>query len=363
MKRAGGLMETIAEARTLTLAAWRAARGKRDRPEVRKFLERLDDETGKISRELRQGAFRFGHYRNFGIRDPKSRTIHAPPFRDRVVHHALIAVTGPVFESGALAQSYACRRGKGQHAALRQAQTWVRSAGWFFKADLAKYYDSVDHELLRLSLRRRFREQRLLDLFDCLLESYAHSPGKGLPIGALTSQYLGNFYLDTVDRWIKQKCLVRGYLRYMDDLLLFGSQTELDQVRRDLGTVLEGLGLALKHGGILNRCEMGVPYLGFVLYPNRTRLNRLGRRRLRRKLRSLERDWERGRVGERELQARGEALLAHARFGDDVAWRRTVVGFSRFRETPEPATRAAGRLVEQFREELPLGLSQQEQAG
>jgi len=354
MKRIGGLFDAICDRRTLALAAWRAAQGKRERPEVRQFLDRFDAEADQIGHALRDGKFCFGSYRTFAIRDPKCRTIHAPPFRDRVVHHAIVAVTGPVFERGAIAQSYACRKGRGQHAALARARQWMRRGDWFLKLDVAKFYDSVDHEILRLQLARRFRERRLLDLFDHLLVSHFHSLGKGLPIGALTSQYLGNFYLDPVDHWVNQTCHVSRYLRYMDDMLLLADRDTLAAVHGRIGAMLDGLGLAIKQGGVMNRCETGVPYLGFVLYPDRVRLNRAGRKRLRRRLKDLERASEAGRIGEAELQARAEALFAHARFGDDLAWRRMVTGFSRFRETQGPDPRFAGRLVEQYCDQLPL---------
>jgi hypothetical protein len=356
------LFDAITDVRTLSYAAWRAAAGKRERSEVRAFLSRLDEETGRLSNELRNGSFRFGVYRTFPIRDPKTRLIHAPAFCDRVVHHAIVSAAGPIFERGAISSSYACRAGRGQHLALRQARSWVREGGWFFKADVSKYYDSVDHGILTAHLERRFREQRLLGLFSRLLESYSYAPGKGLPIGALTSQYLGNFYLDPFDHWVKQTCRVRRYMRYMDDLLFVGGRDDLDRVRKEIPAPLEGLGLRVKNEGVLNRCELGVPYLGFVLYPDRMRLNARGRRRLRRKTKDLERGFERGDITERELQARAEALFAHARFADDTGWRRIVTSFSRLRETQEPVPRDARRFVEQHREQVPLRVSQQEQA-
>jgi RNA-directed DNA polymerase len=362
MKRVGGLFDAIGDASTLTRAAWRAARGKRGRPEVRRFLGRLDAEVAGLSRQLRAGRFEFGAYRNFAIRDPKTRTIHAPPFRDRVVHHAIVEVAGPVLERGAIAHTYACRTGRGQHAALRQARGWMRHDDWFLKMDVAKYYDSIAHATLRAALARRLRERRLLALFDRLLESHVHTTGRGLPIGALTSQYLGNFYLDGFDHWMLETARQPRYLRYMDDMIALGPHAALRELRDRSAARLAALGLRLKDDGVLNRCTLGVPLLGFVLYPDRTRLNRVGRRRLRRRTKELERAWERGTIAEPELQARGEALFAHARGGDDVTWRRTVTGFSRLGEAPEPATGDPRRLVEQRRQELPLGLSQQERA-
>lgn len=189
MKRIGGLVEQICDRANLVHAVWRAARGKHDRQEVRSFLRQGDEAINSLSRQLSTGRFRFQPYRQFTVRDTKRRTIHAPSFRDRVVHHAIISITGPVFESGAIFHSYACRAGKGHHAAVRQARKWTRRNGWYGKIDIRKFYDSVHHERLRQLLHRRFAEQRLLAIFDALLGSYQASPCRGLPIGALTADF------------------------------------------------------------------------------------------------------------------------------------------------------------------------------
>src|SRR5262249_50812462 len=149
--------------------------------------------------------------------------------------------------------------------------------------------------------------------------------GRGLPIGALTSQYLGNFYLDVLDQGLKRTGLAGRYLRYMDDALVFGTRDELDAVRAHTVRLLdEQLGLELKHGGEWNRVEQGVPFLGFVLYPGRTRVGRGGRQRFRKKLRGLARQVSAGAVGDAEAQSRSTALVAHVSQADDLAWRRSV---------------------------------------
>jgi len=366
VKRAGGLFPTICDRATLGLAAWRASAGKRDHAEVHGFFDRFDGELAAIGGALTAGAFQFDGYRSFPIRDPKSRMIRAPSFRDRVVHHAIVAVAGKVFERGALPTSFACRAGRGQDAALRAARRAAASCEWFLKVDVRKYYDSVSHDLLNRALERRFRERRLLGLFERLLASYHTAPGCGLPIGALTSQYLGNFFLDTVDRHLVEVCRPSAHLRYMDDFLLCGNRVALDRCRAAIRDRLAALGLEANGADIVNRCAVGIPWLGFVVYPDRLRLNRLGRRRLRRRLRSLERGWRRGTIDDPALQARARALFAHAARGDDIAWRRVVAasGGSRLPgEVQGPQSRDPRRVVEQHRQEVPVGLPQQEQAG
>jgi RNA-directed DNA polymerase len=266
----------------------------------------------------------------------------------------MIAGCGAALERGTIAHSYACRAGRGQHAALRQTKEWIRRRDWFLKLDVAKYYDSIPHDLLRERLARRFRERRLLSLLGALLESHHHTPGRGLPIGALTSQYLGNFYLDVFDHWVNQQQKLPRYLRYMDDLLFLADDSALRALLPDAVALLDGLGLRVKGGGVRNRCEMGVPFLGFVLYPDRTRLNRAGRRRVRRKMKTIEKAFSRGAIRELELQARASSLFAHASFGNDVAWRRMAASFTRIGDALEPESRPARWVMEQHGEELPL---------
>ena len=366
MKRIGGLFDSIHDRATLSHAAWRAAAGKRDRPEVRRFFTAFAATTAALSRDLAEGSFRFDTYRSFPIRDPKSRMIRAPSFRDRVVHHAILAVAGPVFERAALPSSFACRKGMGQDAALRAARRAVARGDWFLGLDVRKYYDSIPHDLLLAALARRFRERRLLALLENLLASYEAAPGRGLPIGALTSQYLGNFYLDAVDRDIVGTIPGVRYLRYMDDILVCGDHGELLACRDRIASLLARLGLALKGAGVMNRCVVGAPWLGFVIYPDRLRLNRACRRRLRRRVRTLERSFRQGAICEEELQTRGLALFAHAARGDDIAWRRVVASTGRGGQSPGevqgPQPRDPRRVVEQLRQEVPVGLPQQEQA-
>jgi RNA-directed DNA polymerase len=312
MKRMGLLFDRIADRRTLSIALHDAARGKHGRWEVRQWLQDSDRRLNHLAATLRDGSFRFEGYRTFQVRDTKTRTIQAPTFRDRVVHQAIIHATGPAFETGAYHHSYACRKGRGQHAAIFQALRWIRRESSFLKIDIEKFYDSVDHAMLQVMLQRRFSETRLLELWEQLLGSYSTQPYKGIPIGALTSQYLGNFYLDVVDRFAKQSQRIRYYLRYMDDMLFFGSHHELCSLRKMLLDFLSRIGLAGKHGGALNRCELGVPWLGFVLYPNRQRLNPPAKQRLRRKMNLLTKQWNQERIDPAEFQRRSESLVAHA---------------------------------------------------
>ncbi len=323
MKRAGRLMGRVLERENLREAYLRAARGKRSKPDAMAFGARLDEELARLVRDVEDGTYRVGAYRKFTIFDPKERTITAPCFRDRVLHHALMLVCEPVFERTLIDDTYACRCGKGRIAALERAFAFARSYPWYLKMDVRKYFDSIDHEVLMAKLARRFKDPRVLDLFGKIIESHQAGPGRGLPIGSLTSQHFANFYLSGLDRSIKEDLKVGGYVRYMDDLVAWGDdRAGLLVVRDHVGSFLQvELRLELKTDTPLNRVHMGMGFLGCRVYSSHVTLNRRSRRRFRRKLRWLEREHRAGRLGEAELQRRGTALVAFTQAGPTASWR------------------------------------------
>jgi hypothetical protein len=325
VKRIGGLFDLIYQRENLGAALWAASHGKRVTTESKHFQETAEQQLNELSYLLRSGRYEFAAYRCFAVKDTKTRTIHAPPFRDRVVHHAMIRVLSPVFMRSVHAHSYACIEGRGQHCALLQLRQWLRRSHWYGKVDVQKFYDSVNHQHLMRLLERRFRERRLLGLFKSLLGSWCSLPGRGIPIGALTSQWLGNFTLDEVDRSILGAGLVPHYMRYMDDMLLLGTKQQVLAARPVVLEALGGLDLTAKFGGEWNRASQGIPWLGFTVYPDRVRLNPNGRRRLRRKLKTLRSNYCHGQLTEFDYQCRAESLLAHAKHADDINWRRSML--------------------------------------
>jgi retron-type reverse transcriptase len=203
------LLEAATELPALLAATRPAAQGKRRQPEVAAFLMDAERECLRLQRSLRAApdrtdAWRPGSARTFCIRDPKPRQITQLPFADRVVHHALCAVVDPLLERYAIFDSYACRPGKGQHAALRRAQRFVatRPGGWAVKGDVASYFASIPHDPLLALLARRVREPEVLHVLERIVRAYPSGPGRGLPIGALTSQHLANLYLGALDHYI-----------------------------------------------------------------------------------------------------------------------------------------------------------------
>ena len=362
MKRKSGLMELIADADNLRLAFWKAAKGKATKRDCREFRGALDRELDALRRGLLSGELKIGDYHYFKVHDPKERLICAASFRERVLHHAMINICEPVLERAAIHDSYACRKGKGSLMAVARARSAARSQGWFLKMDMRKYFDSIDHATLRAQLARKFKESALLMLFDRILGSYQCLPGRGLPIGNLTSQHMANFYLSPLDRHIKETLKCRNYVRYMDDMVVWGQtggelQAVLESVQQFARSDLQ---LELKSGTALNRTCFGMDFLGYRIFPDSVRLSRRSKARFARKFRRYEEARLAGVWSDRQAQQRMGALLAFVLPAQSSAFRRRVLErFGVDAKGLEPCV--TRRQLEQQRDQLPVGEPEQQQ--
>ena len=250
MKRYGDLWEGLVSFSNLLLAAKKAAKGKRSRSSVARFRFDLEKELCELQDELIEHRYVPGPFQTFEIHEPKRRLISAAPFRDRVVHHALCGILEPIFEKGFVFDSYACRQGKGSHAAVDRFQRFARRFRYVLKCDVQKYFPSIDHAILKRLLERKIKDADALWLANVILdhsneqEPFVHwFPGddlltpserrRGLPIGNQTSQFFANVYLNSFDHFVKETLRMPAYVRYMDDFAIFGDDKgTLDEVRR-----------------------------------------------------------------------------------------------------------------------------------
>ncbi len=189
--------------------------------------------------------------------------------------------------------------------------------------DVRKYFDSICHETLKRALSRRIKDARLLVLMGRIIDSYRGVLGRGLPIGSLTSQHFANFYLDRYDRLVKEDLRIRAYVRYMDDMLIWGKgRGGLDGILATSSQFLaDELGLTLKPTPFINRAAHGLDFLGARLFPTHMILNRRSRVRYRRRLRDVDRKLEDDEIDEREYQQRATALTAFASTRGISSWR------------------------------------------
>lgn len=274
MKRVGNLMSQISSVENLLLAYHKASRGKRHKASVVGYSRDLYENILMLRKQIIGEMVVVGEYHYFNISDPKPRLICAASFPERVLHHAIINVCKPHFERHLIYDTYATRDNKGIYAAIDRAQMAIKRYDYVAKLDVRKYFDSISHNILKSRLGRLFKDEALLRLLYRIIDSYSSSEGRGLPIGNLTSQYFANYYLSFCDHYIKECLRVPFYVRYMDDMLLFGKTKE--EVREYVNSVTkylsEEFSLELKCPQIL-RSSDGVSFLGYKLKKGHLMLN------------------------------------------------------------------------------------------
>ena len=322
-KRSAVGLHEIAEHSNLMRAFARAAKGKRRRPEVVAFAENLDAELNTLSQQIRTLTVSVGHFRSFQIFDPKPRRIHAPCFRERVLHHALMAQMGPVLERGLVADTFACRPAKGTLAAVLRAQQHARRFPVFVKVDIRRYFDSISHQVLLSILARRFKNPGLLALCRRIIDAYCTAPSRGLPIGALTSQHFAQVYLSGLDRYLLEQRQVDAMVRYMDDFAWWHhSLSEAKSTLHSVQTYLaDKLQLALHPRMYIQRSVRGLNFLGFRIFPHALRLSRRRRQRYLRARHAAERAYRFGLIDAADLQRRYESALATIAHADSFGFR------------------------------------------
>jgi RNA-directed DNA polymerase len=339
------MYQKICNWENLRLAHHKAARGKRGKRAAAAFEFNLADRLLALQEELLTKTYQPGPYHSFYIHDPKRRLISAAPFRDRVVHHALCNVIEPIFERSFISDSYANRVGRGTHRALDRAQALARRCRYVLQCDVEQFFPAIDHQILRTILARKLDDPDVLWLIDQILasgvgvltEAYRlqYFPGdtlfdalrpRGLPIGNLTSQFWANCYLNPFDHFVVRELRCRGYVRYVDDVLLFAADKQtLWTWREAIIRRLARLRLTIHPGAQPRPTGEGFPFLGFVVYPTHRRLKRRKAVAYRRKLKQLVGDWV---AGEGTQEAVMNSLLGwinHARYGDTWGLRRSMV--------------------------------------
>jgi retron-type reverse transcriptase len=247
MKRYGNLWDSLISWENLVHAARKARRGKRSRYSVQIFEFQLEKALLHLQTELRQQTYRPGRFSTHWIYEPKKRLISAAPYRDRVVHHALMNILEPILDQHFHSNSYACRKNKGTHKAADRLQQLMKSNRYVLQCDIQKFFPSIDHEVLKSLFRRLIKDARVLALMDLIVDGSNDQPSevlwfdgddlfsplehrKGLPIGNLTSQWFANWYLNGLDHFITSRLGLGAYVRYCDDFILLNNDKELQPI-------------------------------------------------------------------------------------------------------------------------------------
>lgn len=334
MKRYGDLWSQFISWENLCLAARKARRGKRRRPVVVRFEFDREAELFKLQRELAAGCYQPGPFTTHWIRRPKLRLISAAPYRDRVVHHALMKVLEPILDRHFHPDSFACRRGKGTHAAATRLQHLLARFRYTLQCDICKFFPSIDHAILKELFRRRLKDRRLLNIMDRIVDGSNEQEGvrewfagddlfapawrrRGLPIGNLTSQWFANWYLDAFDHAVTTHWKF-GYVRYCDDfILLHNDRARLVDARQFCQDWLNQQRLRVHQEKLaVLPAAAGRTFVGFRIWARHRSLRAANIRSFRRRLAWMKRAFAAGHLPTSDIRVRLMSWLGHARQAD-----------------------------------------------
>lgn len=294
------------------LEAWRKVQlGKRYRPAIVRLRVGIEETLFDIQERLAAHTWTPAPCRTFRILEVKPRTIDAPAVQDCIVHHAVVNALEPWFERRFIVDSYACRKGKGTHAASLRTREFMRraSAEWgspyVLKADIASYFASINHDRLLSILPRITSDKDVLWLFERIVKHNGYEE-RGLPLGCLTSQWLANLYLDALDHFVKDDMGLRYYVRYMDDFVLIGPSKEwcwtvLDNIRDFVEKSLL-LRLNLKTG--VWPISRGIDFVGYRHWTDHTLPRKRTVKRAKKTFRSLPARYRKGEIDLDYIRAR-----------------------------------------------------------
>lgn len=287
--------------------AYRCARkGKRYRPEVMRFTDDLEGNLINICNHLQWETYEMGAYHPFYVHEPKTRLVMSLRFPDRIVQWDIYNHLYPFYDKMMIADSYACRRGKGSHKAADRLQYWLRqvsrkSGKWYYlKLDISKYFYRVDHAVLEDILARRIKDERLMNLLRKIINSEdtrfglpaGMSPDEcsddmwlwdvGMPIGNLTSQLFANIYLNELDQFCKHELHAHFYVRYMDDVIILSdSKKQLAEWKEDIAAFLDdNLHLDLNQKTAIRPITLGIDFVGYKIWATHRKLKQQTARRM-----------------------------------------------------------------------------------
>lgn len=291
MKRYNNLFDKIVSLDNLYLADKKARRNKSSRKDIKEFDQNKEELLKKLQQNLINGTYKTSEYNTFIIREPKERLIfRLPYYPDRIVHHAVMNIMEPIWVSIFIKDTYSCIKHRGIHEALhnvKEALKDVDNTTYCLKLDIRKFYPSIDHEVLKSIIRKKIKDQKLLQLLDEIIDS-----AQGVPIGNYLSQFFANLYLTYLDHWIKEEKHIKYYFRYADDIVILGKdKEELRQLFKDMKEYIETkLNIKFKDNWQIFKVDSrGINFVGYRVYHTHVLLRKTIKKNFCRKISKLNR--------------------------------------------------------------------------
>lgn len=325
----GCSFEQVFSFENLLAAAYSCRKGKTTANASLVFFNKLEENIIQLQNELLWCEYHHSPYHHFYVFEPKRRLISAPHFRDRVIHRAIYNVLEPLFDKTYIDDSYACRKNKGTHKGADRAQSFIKKVerthgkAYVLKADISRYFSSIDHAILKQLLSNKMQCQRTLSLLFYIIDSSPTSEisatvGVGIPLGNLTSQLFANIYLHELDRFAKHTLKSKHYVRYMDDFIfIHHDKAQLQQWRKDVELFLSRH-LSLKTNSktqvfpVTKSNGRGLDFLGYRIYAHHRLLRKCSVARIKTKLKKLRKQYSLNEISLSDIQPQIQSWLGHA---------------------------------------------------
>ena len=310
MKRYNNLYKQLVSIENIELAYKNARRNKTWQRQVQRIDKDKDYFLKQLQESLINHTFKTAKYKTRTIYEPKKRLIYILPFYpDRIVQHAIVNVLSPIWEKLFIYDSYACRKGKGQHKGSRRCMQFAKKYEYCLQFDISKFYPSIRHDLLKAVIAKKIKDKEILDLLYDIIDSTDSETN--VPIGNFLSQWFGNLFLNELDMYVKHVLKVKPYIRYCDDFLIFGNDKK---VLRDLSIKIENfvtqkLQMKLSKENLFHTYQ-GVDFLGYRHFHNgKILVRKRTAKRTKKRMKLIEKHLIAG--TENKIRARGQVASAN----------------------------------------------------
>lgn len=335
MKTYKNLYQKVCSYDNLLSAFQKARKGKSKKDYVIKFESNLQTNLENLQKDLINKTYYSSNLKKFIIRDPKTRTIHASIFKDRIVHHAIINILNPIYEKIFIYDSFASRKNKGTHNAINRFEFFIKKVssngrliknsfndnsiqGYVLKADFRHYFDSVNHKVLINILRKKIDDKDLIDLIKIVLDNFETEKEVGMPLGNYTSQFFANIYLNELDYYVKHILKAKYYIRYVDDfVILHKNKKRLEYFLEHINNFLPCLKIKLHPEKTeIHVLRNGIDFLGYRIFYHYKLLRKRNIRYFMKKLKKNISFYNNKEISEEQFESRINGWFGYAKFGN-----------------------------------------------
>lgn len=324
MKRYSNLFTQIVAPQNIYSAYLRASKRKLWQNNVRYVEENLCVKLKEIHLSLINRSFTTSKYKIKTIYEPKQREIYILPFYpDRIIQHAIMNIIAPIWDKLFIYDSYACRQGKGQHAASKRLMGFIRQNSYYYQADISKFYPSINHKILFDIIQRKIKCKETLHLLKDIIDSI--DSDCNVPIGNYTSQWFGNLYLNELDQYLKHSCKAKYYIRYNDDfVVLSNSKSYLQDIRGKIREFCKDRLCLTVTKEKLRPTKLGIDFVGYVHFKKYILLRKRTAKRVKKKIKTRLYQYCKGIISKEQFRSSLNGIKGWAKHCNSYNFRKSI---------------------------------------